>query len=198
MHLGTHGDTALDPAYPVLMGARSPHTSVAKVSDIDETTSEEGEAQREPAFQSSHTVAMMRNIPLEYTREDVLELIDGQGFRGSYALFYLPVVFQSKLNHGYAFIHFTSSDSYEKFRERFSGFSSWKVSSDRICEVSFSERFSNIDDRIEGCRNSPIMHKSVEDRFKPLLFENGQRIPFPGPNKKVKAPRIRVSVPKTA
>jgi len=135
----------------------------------------------------------MRNIPVEYTREDVLELIDEHGFQGSYALFYLPIVFQSKVNHGYAFIHFTCPDTYEKFREHFSGFTDWKVPSESICEVSFSERFSNIDDRIEGYRNSPIMHKSVEDRFKPLLFENGQRIPFPAPNKKVKAPRCRLN-----
>lgn len=168
------------------------------MSDAYETTSEEGEIGQEHIRQNSHTVAMMQNIPLELTREEVLELIDEQGFQGSYALFYLPVAFQTQLNHGYAFIHFTSVDSYERFQKNFSGFSDWKVPSDRICEVLFSEKFSNIEDRIEGYRNSPIMHKSVEDRFKPVLFKNGQRIPFPAPNKKVKAPRIRGSVPKTA
>lgn len=137
----------------------------------------------------------MRNIPLEYTREDVLELIDEHGFQGSYVFFYLPIVFHSKQNHGYAFIHFTAEESYEKFRKHFSGFSDWKVSSARICEVSCCAKFNTLEDRIENYRNSPIMHDSVEDSFKPVLFEYGRRVPFPEPNKTIKAPRCKKSPP---
>jgi len=186
---GSWNDTARN------MGAKNVLMSVAQANGVDAATSEEGEVEQEASL---HTVAMMQNIPLELTREEVLELIDEEGFHGSYALFYLPAAFQSQLNHGYAFIHFTSVDNYDRFRKHFSGFTNWKVPSDKICKVSFNDKFSNIEDRIEAYRNSPIMHKSVADRFKPVLFENGQRIPFPKPTKKVKAPRIRASVPNTA
>jgi len=182
--------------YPVLLGARSRlSSSSSEEIDIDVSTSADSEAEQQPSRQSSRKAAMMRNIPLEYTREDVLELIDDQGFQGSYELFYLPIVFQSQLNHGYAFILFTEEESYERFREHFSGFSDWKVPSDRICEVSFSDKFSDLEDRIDYYRNSPIMHESVEEQFKPILFEAVQRVPFPEPNKKVKAPKRKKSFP---
>merc|ERR1711972_679057 len=134
---------------------------------------------------------MMQNIPLEYTREGLLELIDEQGWHGCYDLLYLPIVFQTEENHGYAFINFTTTENYERFREYFSGFRDWNTPSDNICEVAASDKFVNLDDYIEGYRNSPIMHESVEARFKPVLFENGQRIPFPQPTKQIKAPRCR-------
>jgi len=188
-------DTMRAARYPVLLGARSRLSSVSTGIDMDESTSEDSEAEQQPSRQSSRKAAMMRNIPLEYTREDVLELIDDQGFQGSYELFYLPIVFQSQLNHGYAFILFTEEESYERFREHFSGFSDWKVPSDRTCEVSFSDKFSDLEDRIEYYRNSPIMHESVEEQFKPILFEAGQRVPFPEPNKTVKAPKRKKSFP---
>jgi len=188
--------TTLATGHPVLHG--SWRTSIAEVVDSDETLSEDGEVVGKvvrPSRPLSRTTAMMRNIPLEYTREDVLELIDEHGFQGSYSFFYLPVVFESQQNHGYAFIHFNTAESYERFRAHFSGFSDWKVASDRVCELSFSEKFNSLDDRIESYRNSPIMHDSVEDRFKPVLFENGQRVPFPEPNKTIKAPRCKKVLP---
>jgi len=140
---------------------------------------------------STGIAAIMRNIPAEYTRKDVLELVDEHGFQGSYVLFYLPVRFEDELNLGYALIHFATAESYERFQEHFTGFSDWKIPSDRICEVESNEKFNNLDNRIEGYRNSPIMHESVEDKFKPVLFAHGQRIPFPEPTKYIKAPRHR-------
>merc|ERR1712151_1163186 len=67
------------------------------------------------------TTAMMRNIPNTYTRANLLKLLDQQGFLGSYDLLYLPVDFQTDLNHGYAFINFTTTENFERFwgeRER--------------------------------------------------------------------------------
>jgi len=181
--------------FPVLLGARSRFTSVAKESNTDTNSSGDVEVENGSRVPVGQRAVMMRNIPLEYTREDVLELIDEHGFQGSYSFFYLPIVFESQLNHGYAFIHFSTAESYERFRAHFSGFSDWKVASDRVCELSFSEKFNSLDDRIESYRNSPIMHDSVEDRFKPVLFEHGQRVPFPEPNKTIKAPRCKKVLP---
>merc|ERR1711953_948498 len=135
------------------------------------------------------TTAMMRNIPSMYTRENLSELLNQQGFCASYDLMYLPADLQTELNHGYAFINFTSVDHFERFREHFTNFSDWIVPSDRVCEVSWSDAAQGIDDNIKRYRDSPLMHESVEDRFKPALFEHGQRIPFPEPTKKIKAPR---------
>merc|ERR1712190_75564 len=119
------------------------------------------------------------------TREELLDLIDRQGFQGLYDFFYLPLSFQTKLNQGYAFINFATVQSFERFQEQFSGFNDWRVLSDSICEVSLSDKFCNKDDCVELYRNSAVMHECVEDRFKPVLLENGQRVPFPEPTKKL-------------
>merc|ERR1712061_709376 len=137
------------------------------------------------------TTVIMRNIPGEYARADLLGLIDQQGFNGLYDLVYLPLDFRSELNHGYAFINFTTAENAERFRDHFMGFSDWSVPSERICDVSWSERLQSIDAIIQRYRDSPMMHRSVEDRFKPALFHEGQRIPFPKPTKTIRAPRIR-------
>merc|ERR1712151_1309515 len=120
---------------------------------------------------------------------------DEKGFRGCYDFFYLPIVFQSEENHGYAFINFTTTENYERFREHFSFFREWNMPSDNICAVTVSDKFSNLDDYIKGYRDSPVMHESVEERFKPVLCENGQRLPFPEPTTKIKAPRCNRSAP---
>jgi len=131
----------------------------------------------------------MRNIPGEYTRADVVGLMDQEGFKGLYDLVYMPVDFQTELNHGYAFVNFTTAESAKRFQERFTGFNEWLMPSERICEIFFSDQSQGIDANIERYRNSPMMHESVDDRFKPALFQGGQRIPFPKPTKKIRAPR---------
>merc|ERR1712048_5082 len=139
---------------------------------------DESQVKREPPMpipQHSRTVAIIKNVPPEYTRDSLLELIDQQGFQGLYDFFYLPMTFETELNHGYAFINFTTTQSFEKFREVFDGFSEWTIPSDRICEVSFCDKFSNLNDCIEAHRSCPIMHSSVEDRFKPVILANGKR-----------------------
>lgn len=46
-------------------------------------------------------------------------------------------------------------------------------------------------------RDSPIMHGSVPDEFKPVIFEagTGRRVDFPEPTKKLRAPRRRPLAP---
>merc|ERR1712187_552221 len=154
--------------------------------------SEAGESNDDETIMDHHefrTTVMMRNIPNEYTRADLLGLIDRENFIALYDLVYMPVDFQTELNHGYAFINFKAAESAERFREHFMGFSDWLVPGEQICEVSWSEAAQGIDLLIQRYRDSPVMHESVADRFKPVLFQDGQRIPFPNPTKVLKAPR---------
>lgn len=137
------------------------------------------------------TTVMLRNIPTEYTRADIVELIDRQGFGGVYDLVYVPVDFVTELNHGYAFVNCTSPEGALRLQTHFSGFNDWKVTSERICEAVWSESIHGIDAHVKRYMNSPLMHESVPDVFKPALFAEGKRIPFPKPTQKVRAPRMR-------
>jgi hypothetical protein len=136
------------------------------------------------------TTAMMRNIPKTYTRANLLELLDQHGFNGAYDLVYMPVDFQTELNQGYAFINFSATEDFGRFQEHFMGFE-WSVQSDGACEISWSEAAQGIDENIQRYRDSPVMHESIADRFKPVLFERGLRVPFPEPTKKIKAPKLK-------
>merc|ERR1712217_146628 len=156
----------------------------------------ESEVRRAGLRSSKHccqvlTTTIMRNIPGEYTRADLLELIDQQGFNGLYDLVYMPIDFQTEANHGFAVINLITAEDAEKFRVHFTGFSDWMKPSDRTCEVVWSDVTQGLDAHIKKYRNSPMMHESVEDRFRPILFKNGLRINFPEPTKRIKAPRAR-------
>merc|ERR1712048_1153697 len=92
---------------------------------------------------------------------------------------------------GYAFINFTTHEQAEKFRQHFHGFKDWQAPCDKACETSWSDSLKVYDSIVERYRNSPVMHESVADKFKPALYKDGVRIPFPEPTKCIKAPRLR-------
>merc|ERR1712186_284538 len=127
-------------------------------------------------------------IPNNMTRDQLLSLIDDHGFRGYYDLVYLPMDFKTKHGLGYAFINLVSTESAECFRQKFHGFSKWPLHSAKICAVSWSNAYQGVHDNVERYRNSPVMHESVPDGFKPLLFVNGTRVPFPPPTKTIGLP----------
>jgi len=138
---------------------------------------------------------MLRNIPTEYTRADFLELIDQQGFKGLYDFVYVPFKSQKELNQGYAFMNLTTEENAERFRTHFAGFSAWGIPSHMVCEPIWSDKVQGVDAHVERLRDSRIMHESVEDRFQPVLFKDGQRVPFPKPTVEVKKPRKKQGMP---
>jgi len=134
---------------------------------------------------------MMKDIPVDYTRDQLLEIMDSAGFQKEYTVVYLPTELKGEEVLGYAFITFTTHEQAEKFKAHFHNFTDWQVPSDEVCEVFWSDGLQGYDATIERCRNSPVMHESVPDKFRPALYKNGVRVPFPNPTKFIKAPRPR-------
>jgi len=137
------------------------------------------------------TTMMMRNLPNNYTRDMLVDLLDKEGFGTAYDLIYLPVDFRTEVGYGYAFINFVASEESDRFYWHFHGFRDWAIPSEKICQVSWSGILQGVQEHVERYRNSPLMHDSVDDQFKPALFSNGKRIPFPAPTGRVRAPRFR-------
>lgn len=193
---------------PAAAGKARPH-SVSTVSDVSTAaggslrslSNFEGEAADNDASptleKDSETTVMMRNIPNNYTRDMLLELLDAQNFAGCYDLVYLPIDFQTQVDLGYAFIDLISHDEAERFRRHFHGFSGWRVVSEKVCEVSWSDALQGIQAHVDRYRNSPVLHDSVPDQFKPAIFnKEGERLPFPSPTKTIRPPRLRKFGPK--
>lgn len=134
------------------------------------------------------TTVMLRNIPVEYTRALLVELLHNHGYDGKFNLVYMPMDFQNRVGLGYAFINFESSDTAESFSERFAGFKDWAIKSDRVCELRWSD-VQGLEAHFERYRNSPVMHESVPDEYQPAIFNGSERVPFPPPTKLIRAPR---------
>lgn len=134
---------------------------------------------------------MWRNLPNDYSRDNLLSLIDDEGFAGSYDFFYAPYDFANNTSVGYALIHFVSIEEANRFFYHFQGFSICSLESGKLSEVTWSQPPQDLKGHIERYRNSPVMHRDVSDDKKPILLRDGSRIPFPVPTRRINAPRLR-------
>jgi hypothetical protein len=183
---------AQNPANNESIASTSASTSAAPSAAT--SFAESSKAERSDDGEDSaveQTTIMMRNIPNNYTRTMLLELIDAEGFKGQYDLVYIPIDFNSDAGFGYAFINLLHPEVAEKLRAHFQSFSGWSTTSDKVCDVMWSGVHQGLEAHIERYRNSPVMHESVPDEFKPAIFKDGVRIPFPPPTRAPRAPRIR-------
>jgi len=141
--------------------------------------------------QEWRTTVMLRNMPNNYTRDMLLELVNSMGFTGCYDFAYLPVDFKSQAGLGYAFINFVSTAEAQRCFDCFEGFSGWKVPSEKVCTVTWGSPYQGLEAHIERYQNSPVMHHSIPDEWKPVLVHQGERIAFPAPTKPIKTPKVR-------
>jgi len=134
------------------------------------------------------TTVMLRNLPNNYTREMLLTMLDDHGFSGLYDFVYLPCDFWRDANLGYAFVNLVDSPAVDRAWKMFDGFAAWSLPTSKVCQVRWSGPHQGFNAHVERYRNSPVMHKSVPDSYKPVVFKHGVRKPFPKPTKKVKVP----------
>lgn len=137
------------------------------------------------------TTLMFRNIPNRWPRDRFLELLDQHGFRGCYDFAYVPTDFHRNGGLGYAFVNFVCHADAEKAMQHFTGFSEWEITTRKVCEVSWSCALQGLSAHIERYRDSPVMHESVPECFKPVFLESGVRQPFPSPTKRIRPPRVK-------
>lgn len=139
------------------------------------------------------TTVMLRNVPSKYSRAELLALLDAGDFEGRYEFVYVPVDFTRNIGLCYALVCMATPMDAELLLRYFNGFTAWGAPEhgDCPCETSWSEPRQGLQEHIERYRNSPVMHKSVPDEYKPILFHEGKRIDFPPPTKAIRPPRIR-------
>jgi len=150
---------------------------------------QEQKLRRDAKQRPERTTLMLRNIPNDYTRDMLCELLDSQGFASRYDFMYVPIDFKRMAGLGYAFVNCTSQVAAEEMIAKIHGFRNWRFNSAKVCEVVWGEPLQGLQAHIDRYRNSPVMHGSVPDGCKPALFENGVRCPFPTPTKRIRLPR---------
>lgn len=150
--------------------------------------------------QSSSTEAttiILRNMPIECTRDVLLQILKAEGFGKAFDFLHVPVDFQTWQCLGYAILNLASHELALRVQEHFTSFTRWPFPSDKVCEVAWNCPHQGLATHIDRYRNSPLMHFSVSDEYRPVLFKAGVRKAFPAPTTRTRAPRIRHQKPET-
>jgi len=140
-----------------------------------------------PVVRDEHafTTIIMRNLPSDFKRSALLELLNAEGFFGVYDFVYIPADFCNWLSYGFAFVNFSTHAAADRARSHFDQFDIDGV----LCVSGWSENFQGLQPHVDRYRNSPVMHRSVPDEYKPALFIQGAPVPMPPPTKRILRPR---------
>lgn len=137
------------------------------------------------------TTLIFRNCPNECGRDTLVQVLDAEGFAGLYDFVHLPVEFHSSNALGYAIVNMVSHSVAERALQHFSGFDRWPARDAKPCEMAWNNPLQGLAAHVDRYRNSPLMHQSVPETYRPLLFRKGARVSFPKPTMRIRAPRIR-------
>jgi RNA recognition motif-containing protein len=152
------------------------------------------DAVEEPAVEAeplAKTTMMFRNLPDGFTRLQLEELLDAEGFAAQYDFIYLPADLSTGACFGYAFVNIVTPSAARSFMDHFQGFDKWPVDCDKRAVVHTSEGIQGRDEQVERYRNSPLMHESVSDDLRPAIYRDGARVAFPESTVPLKPPRAR-------
>mmetsp|Transcript_29340 Transcript_29340/g.45974 ORF Transcript_29340/g.45974 Transcript_29340/m.45974 type:complete len:421 (+) Transcript_29340:69-1331(+) len=140
--------------------------------------------------EKTYTTVMLRNLPNDYTRDMLMELLDSQGFSGRFDFIYVPFDFKKHAGLGYAFMNMVTHQDAIHAMEALTGFHDWKLKSNKVMQVAWSTPLQGLWANVERYKNSPVMHPDVPNEFKPLLFANGVSVDFPPATKILQAPAL--------
>jgi RNA recognition motif-containing protein len=142
-------------------------------------------------FSEKYTTVMLRNVPNNYTRAMLLDLLDSKSFRRRFDFLYLPIDFARKCGLGYAFVNFVTHEDAKHAMQLLDRFDDWKVPSQKSLQLSWSVPLQGLTANIERYRNNSVMHSDVPEQFKPLLLKDGETICFPSPSRNIHPPHRR-------
>lgn len=139
-------------------------------------------------FVPNPTTVLLRNIPNTYTPTRLIHLLDDHGFENRYDFLYLPFSFDDGQPLGYALVNLVTHEDALRFTVVFQGLAVSKNTSAARIETSWAGPCHGRQALVERYRNSTVMHESLPDHYKPMVFQQGHPVPFPQPTKSVKAP----------
>jgi RNA recognition motif-containing protein len=146
------------------------------------------EAEESP-LEATQTTLVLKNLPLDTSRGDLCRLLEREGFEEAFNFLYVPMNFKAMKSFCYAFVNFVDHITAVRAMSHLHGFAWDHVGSQTHLEAAWSQPHQGLQVHIERFRNSPVMHPSVPDEYKPILLQDGVRAAFPEPTGKVVAPR---------
>lgn len=182
--LGSFSDcTASDADSPEPSERRSRREGHAKRQDLWSPPDEEA------VQDDARTTLVIQQLPGRAGRRELCELLDAEGFAGGYDFLYAPVNFKALQCFGYSFVNFVDHPTAARALSHFHGRSWCHADEEKVLDVAWSDPHQGRQVHVERFRNSPVMHHIVPDEYKPLLLQDGVRVVFPPPTRKVVPPR---------
>merc|ERR1711957_1019414 len=134
------------------------HDEFCRMSAAFETEKQENAVPKSRTGPDDRTTLMLRNLPNNYTRTAVLDMLDSEGLAGTYCFVYVPTDFKNFTGFGYAFVGFCAHEHAAQAKRHYQGFSRWKVPSQKTCDVAWSGPVQGLEQHTERYRNSPVTH----------------------------------------
>jgi hypothetical protein len=139
------------------------------------------------------TTVILRNAPKDCSLSMITSTLASQGFAKSYDFVHAPVDFATKESLGYVLVNMVDNNAAARLVEHFQGFRGWPSNHiKKGCSAGWSTSQQGLQSHVERYRNSPLMHKTVPQEYKPALYKDGTRTSFPPPTMCIKPPRVRV------
>jgi len=170
----------------------APQVAATSAAAAAAVAAQDDETDGEVAAGGGRTTLMLRNLPLDLSRDVLLGHLDDAGFAGAYNFVYLPVDFTRRRGLGYALVSACTPEVAEVMLLRLDGHRlSGEGGGDDAWKASWSEPCRSVTEHVQRYRNSPVMHPNMPDEYKPAIFLDGKRVAFPPPTRPIRPPRIR-------
>lgn len=131
------------------------------------------------------TTVMLRGLAATMHREMLMSILRKTKFHNCFDFVYLPGDFNTLQPQGFAFVNFVDHKTALQFQQDLPR----ELGTD--VQVLWSDKEQGIDENVARYRNSPVMHTSLPEQFRPVLLRNGAMVNFPKPTKAIKAPKIK-------
>jgi len=128
------------------------------------------------SFLNAGAMVMLRNLPRALTRQMLLDVLDQQGFQGSYDFVYLPRDMRKLRCFGYAFINWVSVDHAIAVVQHFDCFCAWPVGA-RPCSATINSQTS-LASVLERLQDSAVLRPETLEEFLPLVMSSGSLVPL--------------------
>jgi len=123
------------------------------------------------------TAVMLRCIPREYTRDDILRLLHEHDF-GEINFLYLLMNVKTGENAGYCFINFRFPHDARAFKSSFTGHR-FSDADEEEAIVAWRHPIQGFASHFDQFKSSTATHAHVPPSFRPTLIRDGKVVEFP-------------------
>jgi len=125
------------------------------------------------------TTLILSNLPKDLQQEDLIEIIDKEGFSGFYDFLHMPMDLDLSSNLGYATVNLTRHEYGLALSALMHGRSSWCGANTLACQVTWDTHSQGLTQLIEHYQGHPACGDKVPLDMRPTWFSSGWPHPLP-------------------